>query len=178
MQNEESVKDGRGLLSWIDRIISWIGEASGFLVLPLMMVIVVEVMARYGFGAPTIWAWEMSRFFGGSMFVLALGYIYLRDQHVRVDILYTRWSPRTRAIINVVMALLVVLPVLIPSLIKMYDTAALSWVTKEVSSDSAWRVPVYPFKAIMPFSMGLLLVSVVVKFVRDVRTLIKGESNA
>jgi TRAP-type mannitol/chloroaromatic compound transport system permease small subunit len=178
MQNEESVKDGRGLLSWIDRIISWIGEASGFLVLPLMMVIVVEVIARYGFGAPTIWAWEMSRFFGGSMFVLALGYIYLRDQHVRVDILYTRWSPRTRAIVNVVMALLVVLPVLIPSLIKMYDTAALSWVTKEVSSDSAWRVPVYPFKAIMPFSMALLLVSVLVKWVRDIRVLIKGEPNA
>jgi TRAP-type mannitol/chloroaromatic compound transport system permease small subunit len=120
----------------------------------------------------------MSRFFGGSMFVLALGYIYLRDQHVRVDILYTRWSPRTRAIVNVVMALLVVLPVLIPSLIKMYDTAALSWVTKEVSSDSAWRVPVYPFKAIMPFSMALLLVSVLVKWVRDIRVLIKGEPNA
>jgi len=178
MQNEENVKGGRGLLSWIDGIISWIGEAAGFLVLPLMMVIVVEVIARYGFGAPTIWAWEMSRFFGGSMFVLALGYIYLRDQHVRVDILYTRWSPRTRAIINVVMALVVVLPVLIPSLIKMYDTAVLSWVTKEVSSDSAWRVPIYPFKAIMPISMALLLISVVVKWVRDLRVAIKGDSNA
>ena len=178
MQNRESVKGGNRILSWIDRIVSWLGEASGFLVLPLMMVIVVEVIARYAFHSPTIWAWEMSRFFGGSMFVLALGYIYLRDQHVRVDILYNTWSVRTRAIINVVMVLLIVLPVLIPSLVKMYDTAALSWVTKEVSSDSAWRVPIYPFKAIMPFSIGLLLISVAVKFVRDVRILVKGEQDA
>ncbi len=178
MENENKVKGGRGILSWIDRIISWLGEASGFLVLPLMMVIVIEVVSRYVFHAPTIWAWEMSRFFGGAMFVLALGYIYLRDQHVRVDILYNKWSVRTRAIVNVVMVLLIVLPVLIPSLIKMYDTAALSWVTKEVSSDSAWRVPIYPFKAIMPFSIGLLLISVVVKLVRDARTLIKGDSDA
>ncbi|MBN1152601.1 MAG: TRAP transporter small permease subunit [Dehalococcoidia bacterium] len=178
MQNNESVKSGNGILSWIDRVISWIGEASGFLVLPLMMVIVVEVFARYGFHSPTIWAWEMSRFFGGAMFVLALGYIYLRDQHVRVDILYSRWSVRTRAIINVIMVLLIVLPVLIPSLEKMFDTAALSWATKEVSSDSAWRVPIYPFKAIMPFAMTLLLVSVLVKWVRDIRILIKGEPHA
>jgi len=178
MQNRETVKDENRILSWIDRIVSQLGEASGFLVLPLMMVIVVEVIARYAFHSPTIWAWEMSRFFGGSMFVLALGYIYLRDQHVRVDILYNKWSVRTRAIINVVMVLLIVLPVLIPSLVKMYDTAALSWVTKEVSSDSAWRVPIYPFKAIMPFSIGLLLISVVVKFVRDVRIVVKGEQDA
>jgi len=178
MQNRETVKDENRILSWIDRIVSQLGEASGFLVLPLMMVIVVEVIARYAFHSPTIWAWEMSRFFGGSMFVLALGYIYLRDQHVRVDILYNKWSVRTRAIINVVMVLLIVLPVLIPSLVKMYDTAALSWVTKEVSSDSAWRVPIYPFKAIMPFSIGLLLISVAVKLVRDVRILVKGEQDA
>lgn len=178
MQNEASTKGGNGILSWIDRAISWLGEAAGFLVLPLMAVIVVEVIARYGFHSPTIWAWEMSRFFGGSMFVLALGYIYLRDQHVRVDILYSKWSPRTKAIINVVLVLLLVLPVLIPALQRMYDTAILSWVTKEVSSDSAWRVPVYPFKAVMPFSMSLLLVSLLVKLVRDVVVLIKGGSNA
>lgn len=178
MQNEKSVQGGSGILSWIDRAISWLGEASGFLVLPLIAVVVVEVFSRYVLHSPTIWAWEMSRFFGGSMFVLALGYIYLRDQHVRVDILYNRWSPRTRAIINVVVVLIIVLPVLIPALRVMYNTAALSWSIKEVSSDSAWRVPIYWFKAIMPFSMFLLLVSVIVKLIRDLRVVFKGESNA
>lgn len=175
MQAESDVKSKGGFLWWLDRGISLIGVASGYLVLPLVAVVVTEVFSRYVLQSPTIWAWEMSRFFGGSMFVLALGYVYLMDAHVRVDLLYTRWSPRTRAIVNVVCVLLFVFPVLIPSLRVMINTTVLSWQTGEVSSDSAWRVPIYPFKTVMPVATILLLLSVASKFVRDVKIAVIGE---
>jgi len=161
---------GECFLTGIDFICERVAKFAMVLVVPLIGVEVYEVIARYGFNAPTIWAFEMSRFFGGSLFVLGLAWALIIKAHIRVDILYKRLPTRHQAILDIVFTLLLVFPVLIFSLDRMIDWTWEAWKIHEVSSDSAWRVPIYQFKTVMPISFFLLLLAVVATFIRDLRT--------
>ncbi len=150
-----------------------VAGVAAYLVLPLVAVVVFEVVARYAFHSPTIWAFEMSRFIGGSLFVLGMAWGLTVKAHIRVDIFYQRWSPRQQAFLDAVLTLFLVLPVLIFSIEQMITWTWQSWAIHEVSSDTAWRVPIYPFKTVMPVAMLLLLAAVVPMLVRDVRTVVR-----
>ena len=84
----------------IDRMNELIGKAVSFLILVLIGVIVYEIFVRYLLNSPTIWAHEVSQMVYGAYVILLGGYLQQRNGHVNVDILYQRFKPRTRAIIN------------------------------------------------------------------------------
>ena len=61
---------------------------------------VYEVIARYAFTAPTMWAYDISRMFAGALFMLGAGYGLSKGVHIRADFIYRNWSPRTQGIID------------------------------------------------------------------------------
>ncbi|MFO7876318.1 MAG: TRAP transporter small permease subunit [Desulfovermiculus sp.] len=85
----------------IDRLSTWVGWAASWLVLIFTFFIGYEVAARYLFSSPTKWAFDLSYMLGGSFFLLGQAYTLRYKQHVRIDIFYTRFSPRTKACIDV-----------------------------------------------------------------------------
>ena len=65
-----------------------IGNVVCWLVIPLTFAMVYEVLARKLFNAPTMWAYDMSRFLYGALFMLGAGYALSKGVHIRADFLY------------------------------------------------------------------------------------------
>ena len=89
-------------LRTIDRISDWAGKISSILIFVGIFVLSFEVIARYFFGAPTVWAHGYSQRIFGTYFVLVGAYTLLKNGHVRVDIIYQRFTLRKRAFLDLV----------------------------------------------------------------------------
>ena len=163
------------ILQGIDFICIWTGKVAAFLVLILIVVVVYEVVSRYAFNAPTIWAFEIERMVGGSLFILGFSWVLLQKAHVRVDLFYQRFSPRGQAILDATLYLLLVFPLWIWVMPQMIEWVQTSWAIQERSSDSAWRNIIYPFKTVAPIAIFLLLLGLVATFIRDLRTIFRGK---
>jgi TRAP-type mannitol/chloroaromatic compound transport system permease small subunit len=150
------------------RIISW-------LVIVLTLVLGYEIAARYLFGAPTKWAFDLSYMIGGTFFLMGEAYTLKHRQHVRIDIFYSRFSPRIRAGIDVVFFLLLFFPLWGGILYALFPYVAFSWEMGEKSMQGYWQPVLYPFKTVMPIGVGLLLLQGIAEFWRSLAILIKGD---
>ena len=80
----------------IDKFSKLIGNIVCWITIPLMLGMVYEVLARKLFLAPTIWAYDMSRFFYGALFMLGAGYALSKGVHIRADFLYRNFKVKTQ----------------------------------------------------------------------------------
>ena len=90
------------ILRAIDTLNERVASISSWLVAFLIVVILYEVVSRYVFNAPTQWGFGSLRMLGSAIVVLGWAYAQLLDSHIRVDFIYTRLSPRKRALVNVI----------------------------------------------------------------------------
>ncbi len=84
-------------LFFIDSLSTWVGKAFAWLILVLTLGVSYEVFVRYVLRAPTTWAFDISYITYGAMFLMAGAYTLSRNGHVRADVLYRLWTPRTQA---------------------------------------------------------------------------------
>jgi len=84
----------------IDSVSIWTGRAAAVLIFPMIFSSVWEVVARYFFNAPTIWANDMSTMLYGALFMVGSAYALQRQQHIRTDWLYDKWTTRTKGIVD------------------------------------------------------------------------------
>jgi TRAP-type mannitol/chloroaromatic compound transport system permease small subunit len=151
-----------------DTISLWSGKALGWLVFPMVGGLVYEVFARYMFHAPTVWAYETTYMLYGSVFMLGAAYTLYKGSHIRTDILYNKWSPRRKGIVDACMYLLLFFPGILFFLILGAEYAWHSWEIGERSGSSPWRQPIYPFKMVIPISAFLLLLQGVSEFLKSI----------
>ncbi|MGW8313651.1 MAG: TRAP transporter small permease subunit [Desulfuromonadales bacterium] len=158
----------------IDSAIDTFNEKFGFyasyLILPLILVVVYEVMMRYGFNAPTSWAFELTVFLYGSHYCFALAYAHKHNTHVAIDIFESRLPERPRTILRIVANLVLFIPTI--GLLTIYTCilAANSWQQWEHAS-SSWAPPIYPVKTLMAFGFILFFLQGVAKLIQDIRSL-------
>jgi TRAP-type mannitol/chloroaromatic compound transport system permease small subunit len=159
-------------LKKIDRISEQSGKAVSFLIVFLVFVILYEISARYLFNSPTIWAHEIAQMVYGAYVILLGAYVLQRGGHVNVDILYHRFRPRTRAIID-----------LFTWLFFFYFCGLLLLKGGEMAWDSlkvleteptSFAPPVYPIKMTIPLGAFLILLQGLAKFIRDLTLAITG----
>lgn len=160
----------------IDRMNELIGKAVSFLILILVGVIVYEIIVRYFFNSPTIWAHEISQMVYGAYVILLGGYLQQRNGHVNVDILYQRFKPRTRAIINLFTWLLFFAFCGV-ILVKGGEMAWDSFLYRE-TEPTAFAPPIYPLKMLIPLGAFLLLLQGLVKYIGDIKMAITGKEDA
>ena len=153
------------VLLWIDRLNAYIGQAFGWSILALTLVICYEVFARYLFGAPTTWAFDTSYMLYGALFMMAGAYTLSRNAHVRGDFLYRTWSPRRQAWMDLVLYLLFFFPGILALVIAGTIEADKSWLMDERTNSPA-TAPLYPFKTLIPIVGVLMLLQGLVEFVR------------
>ena len=82
-------------VGFFDAFSLWSGRIVGWLIIPMVLSLVWEVVARYWFNAPTVWAYDMTYMLYGTFFMLGSAYTLLRGGHIRTDSLYAQWSPQT-----------------------------------------------------------------------------------
>ena len=97
----------------IDLFSKWIGNVVCWITIPLILGMVYEVFARKLFLAPTIWAYDMSRFLYGALFMLGAGYALSKGVHIRADFLYRNFKIKTQGTIDFWLYLLFYFPGLI-----------------------------------------------------------------
>lgn len=134
------------------------GKIVAWMVLPMSFSLVYEVVARYVFNAPTIWASDVSQILYGMFFMLGSAYALQRQQHIRTDFLYGKWSVRTRGLVDAGCYILLYFPALIFFLWVGSEFSYRSFLFNERIVTSPWMPIIWPLKLAIPVSTLLLLI--------------------
>jgi TRAP-type mannitol/chloroaromatic compound transport system permease small subunit len=164
-----------GAVRLIEALTEGVGAAGAVLVVPLVLATCWEVFSRYVLGAPTIWAFELGYMLMGIHFLLGGAITLKRQVHVRIDLIYARLPPRRRAWIDLVLYVGLVLPAIVMFCIRFWEYTHAAYVSGEQSGMSAWNPPIWPFRAIILFSFGLLGLQVVAECLKAVAA-IRGDT--
>jgi len=170
------VKFLKGILPFIDAVNGWIGKVIPYGGLIVLVLVLVEVIMRYVFNAPSVWRNELTQMVFGVYIVLSGGYLLLLKGHVNVDLVYNRFSPRGKAILDI---LTFPLFFLFAGMMFIYGgSLALESLARFEHSQSAWNPPIYPIKMAIPIGAALLLLQGIAKLIRDLTILISAQTNA
>jgi TRAP-type mannitol/chloroaromatic compound transport system permease small subunit len=157
----------------IERVTTSLGIMASFAIVPLVLATCYEVLARYVFGAPTVWAYEIGYTLTGSHFLLGMAYTLAVGAHIRIDIFSGNFAPRTRALIDLG-AYAVMLPLLVWLSYALFQHLATGYLRSERSGQSAMNLPVWPFRIVFFVAFTLLALQVLAEVVKTVRTLRAG----
>jgi TRAP-type mannitol/chloroaromatic compound transport system permease small subunit len=161
----------RGVIAAIEGLTEGIGGLAALVIIPLVLATCYEVFARYVFGAPTIWAFELGYILTGIHFLLGGAITLKRQGHVRIDLIYDQLSVKKRALIDIVLYVGLVLPALSLIFLRLTDYATESYFSGESTGQSAWNPPIWPFRAIIAASFLLLTLQVVAEILKCLRKL-------
>ncbi len=147
-----------------------VGYFTSFLSIPLILIVAYEVVMRYAFNAPTVWAFEATTLIYGMHFMLGFAYTHKHDGHVAIDVFESRLPKRPRTILRIIVNLVVFTPTV--GLLAVWSViyAATSWQNWERASTS-WAPPLYPFKTVMAIGFVLLFLQGISKLIHDFRSL-------
>jgi TRAP-type mannitol/chloroaromatic compound transport system permease small subunit len=155
------------LLLAVDRLSTWIGQLFAWSIVVLTLAISWEVFSRYVLGKPHGWMLDAQIMMYGILFMMAGGYTLSKNGHVRGDVLYGFFRPRTQASLDLTLYILFFLP----------GVVALTWAGWNYFTDSlaireqtfnADPIPLYPFKFFIPFAGLILLMQGLVEIARCV----------
>ena len=164
----------QNLLLAVDRLSTFIGKAFAWTVVLLTALISWEVFSRYVFNAPHAWVLDAQIMLYGTLFMTAGAYTLSKNGHVRGDVLYGFFMPRTQATIDLVLYILFFVPGIFALTWAGWGFANESLAIRE-QTFSADALPLYPFKFIIPLAGGILLLQGVVEIIRCVMCLKTGE---
>jgi TRAP-type mannitol/chloroaromatic compound transport system permease small subunit len=155
----------------IDRLIAAIGRAVAWLALAIVLVQFTVVVLRYAFGIGSIWLSESVIYGHATMFMLAAAWTLQAGGHVRVDIFYADASPRTKAMVDLLGTLLLLLPFVAVVLWFALPYVARSWVLLERSRETSGLPFVYLLKTVIPLFAVLLGLQGISQAIRAARVL-------
>jgi len=165
----------QAMLQRIDQLSVWVAKGVTLAVFAMVVTIAYDVILRYVFRAPTVWQYDTSYMLGGSVIILGSAYVHLKRRHVRVDLIYNRFSPRVRLILDVVFTLLFFFPLLTGLIIVSAADAIHAYQVKEFSEVGFWRPLMWPFKSVIPVGLAVLWLQGLANFIRDLHMLLKGK---
>ena len=148
----------RNLIHSIDRFIAQLGVALAWLSFLMMLTTCAVVFFRYGLSQGFIALQESITYLHATLFMLGAAFALQRDAHVRVDIFYRNFSPRTRAWVNSLGTLIFLMPFCIFTLLISWEFFMQSWRIAESSAEPGGIPAVFLLKLLIPLmSMTLFL---------------------
>ena len=154
------------LLLFIDKLSTWVGQAFSFCIVVLTLHISWEVFSRYALDAPRAWAFDFMIMMYGTLFMMAGAYALSKNSHVRGDVLYGFFRPRTQATLDLMLYFVFFIPGVIALTYAGYYYAADSWAIRETSNITYEGPPYYPFKTVIPVAGAILLAQGIVEIIR------------
>jgi TRAP-type mannitol/chloroaromatic compound transport system permease small subunit len=150
----------------VDKLSTLVGQFFSFLIVLLTLHVSWEVFSRYALGNPRAWAFDGMIMLYGTLFMMAGAYTLSKNGHVRGDVLYGFFEPRTQATIDLILYVLFFIPGVFALTYAGYFYAAESWAINEHSNITAEGPPIYPFKTVIPVAGAFLLLQGVVEIIR------------
>ena len=156
----------RKVVGNIDIINNWVGRITCVLLVPVIIAMVYEVVARKLFVAPTMWAYDTSRMFSGAMFMLGAGYALMRGVHIRADFLFRNWSQETQARVDTILYLLFYFPAMLFFFWLSAEYTYKAWMSWERTMDTALMAPLAPARTAMPLGAFFLILQGIAEVLR------------
>ncbi len=150
----------------VDLLSRTVGHAFAWFLLILTFGTTYEVFVRYVLNEPTSWAFDFSYLMYGAMFYMAGAYTLSRGGHVRADMFYRLWQPRTQAKVELVLYVIFFFPGVLALVIAGWKYGYTSMKIFESSVNSPVGVPIWPLKMLIPFGAGLLALQGVAEVLR------------
>lgn len=152
-------------VKWIDTFNRWVGKVAMYLFFVMAAVMLWSTVSRAMFGAPVNWALETTQFLLSAYYLLGGAYSMQEGAHVRMDLFYSRFSPRKRAITDAITILFVVffLGVLLWGALSSTQYA----IQYNQKNYSAWSPVLWPVKVAMTIGIVLMLLQVISQFFKD-----------
>ena len=151
---------------YVDAVNRVLGNIVMYLALVIMGVLLFGSLTRYVFNVPFVWIIEMAQFLMAAYYILGGGYSMQLDAHVRMDVFYERWKPKTRAFVDSITAFFLVF-YLAFMVYGGYSSTTYSLKYNQANY-SAWAPPMAPIKIIMTVGIVLMLLQAIAIFFKDV----------
>ena len=142
----------------IDKFSKWVGRVVCWILMPLIFAMTYEVLARKLFLAPTIWAYDISRFLYGALFMLGAGYALSRGVHIRADFLYRNFKIKNQGLIDFWLYLLFYFPGLIVFFYMTFGFVVEAIQRGERGMDTTWMPYMWPIKTCLLIGIIFLLI--------------------
>jgi TRAP-type mannitol/chloroaromatic compound transport system permease small subunit len=155
------------LLRLIERLSVVSGEATAWLVVPLILATTYDVVARYAFNAPTQWAYEVGYMMMGAQALLGMAYTLRAGGHIRIDAFSQRFSEGAKAVVDLA-GYAVVLPCLCWVTWSLWSYWIGAFRSGELSGQSAWNPVIWPFRLIFFIAFVLLVLQIAAEIVKAV----------
>ena len=153
-------------LLFVDKVSTFVGHAFSFFIVALTLHVTWEVFRRYALDSPRAWAFDVMIYFYGTLFMMAGAYTLAKNGHVRGDVLYGFFRPRTQATIDLVLYIVFFLPGVFALTYAGYFYAEESWRINEHSTITYEGPPLYPFKTVIPVAGAFVLMQGIVEIIR------------
>ncbi|HVY58886.1 MAG TPA: TRAP transporter small permease subunit [Xanthobacteraceae bacterium] len=151
-----------------------IGEFVAYWAVISVFVYYYEVIARYVFNSPTNWVHESMFLMYGMQYVLCGAYAYREDQHVRVDVIYTKFSPRGKAIADIITSVFFFIFIL--TMTWTGARFALDAINNGEVSFTEWGIQYWPVKLALPIGAALMALQGLSKLIKDVMFVLNGRA--
>ncbi len=158
----------------VDQLSKSVGHAFAWCIVILTLGTCYEVFVRYVLNSPTSWAFDMSYLMYGAVFYMAGAYTLSRGGHVRADMYYRKWKPRTQARVELVLLIIFFFPGVLALVYSGWGYGIQSVRLLEVSVNSPAGVPIWPLKMMIPIGATLLALQGVAELMRCVLCLKQG----
>ena len=161
------------LLKIIDSLSEWSGKIFSYLLWPGVAVLVYEVVARYVFNAPTIWAHGMTQRIFAVYYFICGAYISLTRSHINMDIIYSRLTPRKRAILDLISFFFF----FIFCGVLLWYGSRYAWgsLIRLEPCNTPFRAPLYPIKLMIPLGALLIILQELAQLWRNLYFAITGK---
>jgi TRAP-type mannitol/chloroaromatic compound transport system permease small subunit len=166
-EGETDFSSFRRIAAVIDAASIVSGKIVGWLIFPMTFSLVFEVVSRYFFNAPTIWANDIATMLYGAFFMVGSAYTLQRQQHIRTDFLYENWSTRTKGIVDSLLYVFFYFPGLGIFLWIGWKYALRSTMLQERIVSSPWMPYIWPLKLTIPLATFLLLLQGVSELIKS-----------
>ena len=150
------------LFGWVDKVVDRSSKIVCYVVFVIMVITAVDVVARYVFNYPLLWGWLLNRLLFGVFILFAGVYTLSQGEHIRIEIFYDHFPPRIKTIARwiALAAFLAFMAVLV------WQTGWMGWNSLKMSEKAAgaFRIPLYPFKLLIPIVAFLFLLEGLSRF--------------
>ena len=157
------------MLHVVDKFMRYIAYFTAFILALLVLLVVFDATSRYLFSHGSTALQELEWHFFDVVILLSIAFTLRHNAHVRVDIFYDKFSPKTQAFINIVSALFFVLPLSILIIYIGIGFVEMSFVQNEASSDPGGLKYRWIVKSLMPLAFILLALQTVKELVSDIK---------
>jgi len=161
------VKIQVAIVATIDRFTDLLGRAISWLTVAMVAMTVVIVVLRYYFESGSIALQESITYLHGLVFMLGIAFTLQRGGHVRVDIFYRGFSPRRKAMVDLIGGLVFLLPVALLIFTFSWDSVAASWAIGETSEERSGIAGIYLLKTLLLLMPATLLLQGVAEILRN-----------